>query len=143
MSDSDRSSTTHGNLRDSSSQQQVLRPKGQSPVRTNEPIVDAPTRSDGLPTVNKGGGSSPARAGQQNVRNARLPVMPLAVLLPQLGDLGALSGMAASIEARLAELEALRTTADEEWTRETAAEDSMLNQVMRWLTVGDEEERGT
>ena len=77
---------------------------------------------------------------QSTLRKPRLPVMPLAVLLPQFGELGKLPSLAAQFEKRHQELlgatQRFSGEEDAEGRRERLAEESMLNQALQWLQVG-------
>ena len=92
-----------------------------------------------LPTVPREVQTSP----NTSLRNPRLPVMPFAVLLPRAGDLTRLPGQLAALERRIAELQsdAGRYSGEEEaeQRRRRGAEESMLNQILQWLSMGSDE----
>ena len=71
-------------------------------------------------------------------RGSRLSVVPLAVLLPKLGELSNLSKLAPFLERKLADLQAEQKTDDNEAPR-AGSEESMLNQVLQWLSIGRQE----
>lgn len=74
-------------------------------------------------------------------QRSRLSVMPLAVLLPKLGEISSLPRLAELLEKRLADLQAKKhqmlNDEGEERVRRLN-EESMLNQVMQWLAAGSE-----
>lgn len=59
---------------------------------------------------------------------------PLAVLLPKLSSVQQLTGYRVDLERRLRELQTQRASCAEEVDRSNAAEESMLSQVLQWLT---------
>ncbi len=65
----------------------------------------------------------------------RLSVVPLAVLLPKLGELTDLPKLASGIERKYEELVAA-TESDPEQNTQLASEQAMLNQVVQWLSIG-------
>ena len=69
--------------------------------------------------------------------------MPLAVLLPRLGDLTRVHALRGRFLKHLEDLQleasALAGEEDGEERRQRMAEESMLNQVLQWLSVGTEE----
>ena len=77
------------------------------------------------------------------LRKGRLSVMPLAVLLPTLGDLKNVPLIRPQITRHLEELHAEASTLageeEGEERRKRQAEESMLNQVLLWLSVGGED----
>lgn len=79
---------------------------------------------------------------RSTARKSRLSVMPLAVLLPPVGSISELSRLAPGLQRRLVELQqgksAMSVDESEEQTHR-ASEESMLNQVMLWLTSGEGE----
>lgn len=67
--------------------------------------------------------------------STRLAVMPLTVLLPALGDITSLSICTGQLESRYRQLQAQNVSPPEEvesWAR--LGEESMLNQVLQWLS---------
>lgn len=76
-----------------------------------------------------------------SMEKSRIAVMPLAVLLPRLGDLSFLAQLAPVIERRLDDLQGNRqgTKESDEMAR-VGSEEAMLNQVMQWLSIGSEKE---
>ena len=71
---------------------------------------------------------------------SRLATMPLAVLLPTLGEVSSLYGVSERLERRHAALlaQAAQFSGEEsEEKSKRAVEDSMLNQVLQWLSVGE------
>lgn len=79
---------------------------------------------------------------QVEAQKSRLSVMPLAVLLPAVGDLSMLSQIEANLQKHLHELqqEKLAFSVDEsEEQTGRISEESMLNQVLLWLSAGSEE----
>lgn len=91
--------------------------------RGDLPVV-APRRASTLPP-------------QLDPRKSRLAQMPLTVLLPELGEASRLHAYQQHISRRLQELGT--TDAGEERQREHTAEEVMLNQVMKWLSLGARE----
>lgn len=87
--------------------------------------------------------STGSHPGISQVRRQRLAVMPLAVLLPSLGNLTDIHLLRPHINRRLEELQAEAAASagedDNEIRRKRLAEESMLNQVLQWLSVGSEE----
>jgi hypothetical protein len=74
-----------------------------------------------------------------SLEKTRLAVMPLAVLLPQLGNLSTLAQLAPVMEQRLADLQADRKgTKESEELARVGSEEAMLNQVMQWLSIGNQ-----
>ena len=67
---------------------------------------------------------------------SRLAVMPLAVLLPALGEMSQLVSLRADIDARLAEVQADQDSGTEEDVTKRMAEEAMLLQVVQWLNMG-------
>ena len=66
----------------------------------------------------------------------KLSIMPLAALLPSIGDLKNLPKMAEELAAQQVEVQEARGTATSENERALAVEESMLNQVLQWLSLG-------
>ena len=81
-------------------------------------------------------GSSPRMSG---VDKRKLAVMPLSVLLPPIGDVSHLGMYRDTILQRYQELWEQRTSGGEEASKEQLREESMLNQIIQWLTMGSEE----
>lgn len=83
--------------------------------------------------------------GLLNFGRSRVATMPLAVLLPRLGEISDLQRYAAQLERRLQELHEAKKGFRADETEEAeeqpgkSAEESMLNQVFQWLSVGTEE----
>lgn len=78
-----------------------------------------------------------AVAGNPEVREgSRLSTMPLAVLLPRLSEVSALQAHAAVFESRLEEIVEDREQGEDD-SKERAAEESMLRQVLQWLSVSN------
>jgi hypothetical protein len=76
-----------------------------------------------------------------SLEKSRLAVMPLAVLLPRLGDLSVLAQLAPNVERRLADLQGSRQgTKESDELARVGNEESMLNQVVQWLSIGNQEE---
>lgn len=77
-------------------------------------------------------------------RRSRLPVMPLAVLLPSIGELSNLSDLAPNFERRLQRLheekESAAGSGRELDLARRAGEESMLNQVIQWLNSDGEDQ---
>ena len=74
---------------------------------------------------------------------SRLSVMPLAVLLPTLGEARDLHRVAPNLERRLGAIQdqaQQRAADDPEGEAGRAVEESMLNQVLQWLSVERESE---
>ncbi len=82
-------------------------------------------------------------SGVSPLRKSRLAVMPLAVLLPPLGDLKNVQLIRPQITKHLEDLHAeagtMSSEEDGEVRRRRQAEESMLNQVLQWLAVGTDE----
>ncbi len=69
--------------------------------------------------------------------------MPLAVLLPSAGEVSDLARLGDQLERRLLDLQSAENVADladSEAQYRRAAEESMLSQVVQWLTVGLDKE---
>lgn len=66
---------------------------------------------------------------------SRLSTMPLAVLLPRLSDVSQLPQFSAMFSERLEAIVEGRESADEDESKERAAEESMLRQLLQWLAV--------
>lgn len=79
--------------------------------------------------------SHSSRAGSSPVRS-RLPVMPLAALLPAQGEASRLSGRVERFEERLLALQEEGPSASEEDAHRRANEESMLQQLVSWLRMG-------
>jgi hypothetical protein len=76
-------------------------------------------------------------------KRSRLPVMPLAVLLPAAGEVSDLARLGEQLERRLADLQSAPSSvdiSDSAAQHRRAAEESMLSQVVQWLTVGLDKE---
>ena len=72
-----------------------------------------------------------------NPGKKRLAIMPLAVLLPPLGDLSQLSGFRQEIQARLDEVQNAQGAGSEEGVTTRLGEEAMLLQVLQWLNLGE------
>lgn len=75
-----------------------------------------------------------------NTTSRKLANMPLAVLLPRIGELKDVVVFAEEFEARLAELQEINVSSndseiDPEERRQRALEESMLNQAILWLSI--------
>jgi hypothetical protein len=73
---------------------------------------------------------------------SKLSVMPLTMLLPELGDMSKLPRFAASFQHRLEQLQGARGAFQDEDSPDTSrsvSEESMLTQVMQWLSAGSRE----
>ncbi len=70
---------------------------------------------------------------------SKLSVTPFATLLPQLTELSALRDMRGFLEDRLEAVQAERDGLRNEDMdgKELLSEESMINQVLQWLTVSD------
>lgn len=73
---------------------------------------------------------------QLDRKKSRLALMPLTVLLPDLGEPGRLHAYRQHFTRRLQELGALESGEDRQ--REHTAEEIMLNQITKWLSLGQE-----
>jgi hypothetical protein len=73
-------------------------------------------------------GSSPIRS--------RLPVMPLAAILPAQGEASRLSDRVERFEERLLALQEEGPSASEEDANRRSSEESMLQQIVSWLRMG-------
>ena len=71
---------------------------------------------------------------QLDRKKSRLALMPLTVLLPELGEAGRLHAYRQHVMKRLQELGA--HDGGEDRRREHSAEEAMLNQVTKWLSLG-------
>ena len=87
-----------------------------------------PARDPFLPTA------SPA-AGLAQPKKGRLPVMPLTVLLPTIGELSILHRVAPQLERRLATLQDRSSSENVDDQAQRVLEESMLNQVLQWISV--------
>lgn len=70
--------------------------------------------------------------------DGRVAVMPLAALLPALGELSSLQTIRPLLERRYRTLQAEHTSSVDGEARERWSEESMLNHVLQWLSLGDE-----
>ena len=77
-------------------------------------------------------------------RRSKLPTMPLATLLPPLGELARLHELAENVQSRTDSLQSLRGKYEgedqDEQRKNLLAEESMLNQVILWLSLQSEED---
>lgn len=73
-----------------------------------------------------------------SVSDGRTAVMPLAALLPALGELSSLQNIRPILERRYRALQAEHTSSVDGEARERWSEESMLNHVLQWLSLGDE-----
>ena len=71
----------------------------------------------------------------KSVSRKKLASMPLSILLPRLGELSLLHSIREKLQKRHQELLALKTTNAEELSREILSEESMINQILQWLSV--------
>lgn len=69
----------------------------------------------------------------------RLSTMPLAVLLPQLSDVGSIAQYRSDIEALLERAQDQLETSESSEPGTAQVEQSMLQQVLQWLDVDSEE----
>lgn len=67
----------------------------------------------------------------------KLSVIPLAVLLPELGEVNRLHSSRARLELRLEQLQ--NKTIGVEQSKDELSEETMLNQVIQWLTLGEKD----
>ncbi len=77
----------------------------------------------------------------EGVWNNRLATMPLAVILPRMGELRLLQGLKPVLEKRYREAQnrnshAHVSTLSAELPKEIQSEESMLSQVLQWLSLG-------
>ena len=70
----------------------------------------------------------------------RLSVIPLSVLLPKLSDVRSLSLMRERLLERQQVLATAKASSLQERTKEMISEESLLNQVLKWLNAGRIEE---
>ena len=70
--------------------------------------------------------------------DGRTAVMPLAALLPALGELSSLQPIRPLLERRYRALQAEHTSSVDGEARERWSEESMLNHVLQWLSLGNE-----
>lgn len=78
-------------------------------------------------------------ASRQEV-SSRLALMPLAVLLPKIGDLRQVAQGSDLFASRLAEIQSQNLSGvmedeDAESVKRRSLEESMLNQVLQWLSI--------
>ena len=72
-------------------------------------------------------------------KGSRVSVTPFAVLLPQLSNISALRDMRGAFENKLAEIRSTRSLDEKEEAR-LLSEESMLSQVLQWLTIAGEKD---
>ena len=70
----------------------------------------------------------------------KLATLPLAVLLPQLGNLSALPQFIDALEVRLQLLHADEEVGTDGDVRKRLGEEAMLMQVINWLGMGEDKE---
>lgn len=69
----------------------------------------------------------------------RLTTMPLAVLLPQLSDVGQIADFREELEERLRDVQSMAEAGESEDLGRVQVEQSMLQQVLQWLDVETDE----
>lgn len=89
-----------------------------------------------LPAISREEGLT-LRPEQVEDQRVKLSVMPLAVLLPPLGDLKRLASSRGRLTKRFQDLAS--RDVPEEAQKERVAEELMLNQVLKWLSLGGRE----
>lgn len=77
----------------------------------------------------------------EGIWNNRLSTMPLAVILPRMGELRLLQGLKPVLERRYREAQSRNSQAHAsphgtESPKEIQSEESMLSQVLQWLSLG-------
>lgn len=100
--------------------------------------IDVSASIDGEPigsasVLGRGSAKSPITSG---VKSERLGVMPLAVLLPRLGDIHQLASMAEKLDKRYRALQAEHSSVVSEGSQSRNREESMLGQILQWLSLG-------
>jgi len=70
--------------------------------------------------------------------NSKLPVMPLAIILPSQGDTANLPLALDALRQRLHELQEEGLVEDEQDAANKTSEESMLQQVISWMNMGVE-----
>ena len=101
-------------------------------------MADSENKKESVPALLPRKSSS-----QEAARSSRLAVMPLAVLLPCLGDVSELHLVSEKLERRLANVHSQAANFAAEESEEKSArsiEELMLNQVLQWLAVGESED---
>lgn len=83
-----------------------------------------------------------APVGRGAPRKSRVSVIPLSVLLPTMGEVGALYRLQPLLERRLQSLQNEAVSYEEEGEdgARVVVEESMLNQALQWLSVSNTEE---
>ena len=74
------------------------------------------------------------------IHKKKLPVIPLAVLLPQIGNVSDLQRVSTLLSQKLKNIQEEKTAKTEGLTKDKALEESMLTQAMTWLSLGAEGE---
>jgi hypothetical protein len=67
----------------------------------------------------------------------KLSIIPLAVLLPEFGEVNRLHASRARLEMRLEQLQS--KTIGAEQTKDEVSEETMLNQAIQWLSLGEKD----
>ncbi|OVE79676.1 hypothetical protein BVY02_02525 [bacterium J17] len=97
-----------------------------------DPTGEAPTKVSGNPIVdNRRTAPIAVSRARTADRKSRLSVMPLAVLLPEIGSTRSLMPYADFFASRLEQLDNEKLGADESSLKER----SMIKQVLGWLSV--------